>query len=132
MTALRYSLPIRVYTYNYVPLKSLIGWYNCFILYYYYYYYYYFLICFLLPFFLFFCSVKSLKKLSSATMQLSTKKCILTYSGAVMFAFGFTLISVGKDYFNLPYSASATYDPPRVVRAIPHWCGVLVSRGSSH
>ncbi|XP_033638656.1 uncharacterized protein LOC117299280 isoform X1 [Asterias rubens] len=59
-------------------------------------------------------------------MQLSTKKCILTYSGAVMFAFGFTLISVGKDYFNLPYSASASYDPPKVVRAIPHWCGVLL------
>ncbi len=61
-------------------------------------------------------------------MQLATKKCILTYSGAVVFAFGFTLMSVGQDYFQRVsvVAPSENRMASSIVAAIPHWCGMLL------
>ncbi|XP_038053339.1 uncharacterized protein LOC119725824 isoform X2 [Patiria miniata] len=56
-------------------------------------------------------------------MQLSTKKCLLTYTGAIMFAFGFGIMLEGISYKALP---SNDLNLNAVVRAVPHWCGMLL------
>jgi len=57
-------------------------------------------------------------------MQLATKKCLLSYSGAVMFAFGFGIMLDGINYSSTDSAPALTVNP--AVRAVSHWCGILL------
>jgi hypothetical protein len=62
-------------------------------------------------------------------MQHSTKKCILTYSGAIMFAFGFGIMLDGGFYMSDEGGVSHALNNinlAHVVRSVPHWCGLLL------
>ncbi|XP_022097513.1 uncharacterized protein LOC110982989 isoform X2 [Acanthaster planci] len=61
-------------------------------------------------------------------MQYSTKKCILTYSGAIMFAFGFGIMLDGIFYRTTGATSGAVLNSAgnAVVKSVPHWCGLLL------